>query len=131
MVSVRTRTSLKLGRPMSRPVGAYTAKCEVHPLVGKNGYVCVEIHAVIHLHLFSKCSCEAKMFGKAVTCWSLVIWRPLFVLQRPYLWLLRRRPDVYMQDELSSRKQMVAYNAFQSGYMRAVFFHHFWASKIA
>ena len=73
MISARTRTSLKLGGPMPEPVGAYTATCELHPLVGKNGYVHVEIHAIIHLRRFSKCSCEAKMLGKVVVCWSLDI----------------------------------------------------------
>ena len=53
MISARTRTSLKLGGAMPGPVGAYTARCEFHPLVGKNGYVYVGIYAIIH---FRRCS---------------------------------------------------------------------------
>ena len=49
MISARTRTSIKLGGVMSEPVGAYTARCELHPLVGKNGYVYIEIHAIIQV----------------------------------------------------------------------------------
>ena len=75
MISVQTRTSLKLGGPMPGPAGAYTATCELHPSVGKNGYMYIEIHPIINLRDFSKCSCKAlaKMLGKAVLCWSLDI----------------------------------------------------------
>ena len=73
MILARSRTSLKLGGPVPGTVGAFTATCELHPLVGKNGYVYVEIHAIIHLRRFSICSCEAKMLGKAIVCWSLDI----------------------------------------------------------
>ena len=62
---------------MPGPVGAYMymyiAWCELHPLVGRNGYVYVEIHVIIHFRRLSKCSWEVKMLGKAVMCWSLDI----------------------------------------------------------
>ena len=95
-------------------VDAYTVTCKLHLLIGKNGYLYVKIHAIIHLRHFSKCSCEAKMLGKAVVCWSLNIWRPSYGLQWPYLWVPCRRPSIHTQVELLSWKQMDAYNSFQS-----------------
>ena len=54
---------------MPAPVGVYTGTCELHPLVGKNGCVYVEIHTRINLRCFSRCSREAKILGKAFVCW--------------------------------------------------------------
>ena len=97
MISSRTRTSLKQGGAMPGPVGAYTAMCELHPLVGKNVHMYVEIQPIIHFRRFSKCSCEAKTLGKAVLCWSLDIWRSSYVLQRSYStnqWQLNKHSPV-------------------------------------